>query len=116
MLGVTELHLRRNQHFGNGRAVRNVFEHAVRRMANRIADVPTLSQDQLMLLEESDVEFQDLPAEWAKALSKSEPKFRLACPGCSHTSDAPGKYLGQKVRCPKCKQDFVAEWGEVVEA
>jgi hypothetical protein len=113
MLGVTELHRRRDKHFGNGRAVRNLFEHAVRRMANRIAGIAKLEQEQLMLLEEADVEFQDLPAEWMQPFAEREPKFRLACPGCQHASASPGKYLGQKVRCPKCKQDFVAEWGEV---
>ena len=99
MLGVTELHRRRDKHFGNGRAARNLFEHAVRRMANRIADVAKLDQEQLMLLEEADIEFQDLPAEWLKAFEGGAVKFRLACPGCSHTNDAPGKFLGQKVRC-----------------
>jgi hypothetical protein len=113
MLGVTELHRRRDRHFGNGRAVRNLFEHAVRRMANRIADIPQLDQEQLMLLEEADVEFQDLPAEWMEAFVEGGPKFRVACSGCGFTSEAPGKFLGQKVRCPKCKQDFLAEWGEV---
>jgi hypothetical protein len=115
MLGVTELHRRRDKHFGNGRAVRNLFEHAVRRMANRIADIAKLDQEQLMRLEEADIEFTELPAEWLQEFEKSAPKFRLACPSCSHTSDVPGKYLGQKVRCPKCKKDFVAEWGEVAE-
>ena len=113
MLGVTELHRRRDKHFGNGRAVRNLFEQAVRRLANRIADIRQLDQEQLMLLEEADVEFQDLPAEWLKTFEGREPRFRVACSGCGFTSEAPGKYLGQKVRCPKCKQDFLAEWGEV---
>jgi len=113
MLGVTELHRRRDRHFGNGRAVRNLFEHAVRRMANRIADIPQLDQEQLMLLEEADVEFQDLPGEWMEAFEGREPRFRVACSGCGFTSEAPGKFLGQNVRCPKCKQDFLAEWGEV---
>lgn len=114
MLGVTELHRRRDKHFGNGRAVRNLFEHAVRRMANRIADIAQLKQEQLMLLEDADLEFADLPAECVKSLDPSTAKFRLACPGCKFGSDVAGKILGQKVRCPKCKQDFLAEWGEVV--
>jgi hypothetical protein len=113
MLGVTELHRCRDKHFGNGRAVRNLFEQAVRRMANRIADIAQLDQEQLMLLEDADVEFADLPTEWLKPFEGREVKFRLWCPGCKFGSDVPGKILGQKVRCPKCKQDFVAEWGEV---
>ena len=67
-----------------------------------------------MLLEPADIEFQDLPADLVKQFDGREAKFRIACPSCQHTSDAPGKYLGQKVRCPKCRQDFVAEWGEVI--
>jgi uncharacterized tellurite resistance protein B-like protein len=114
MLGVTESHRCRDQHFGNGRAARNLFEHAVRRMANRIADLPHLEQEQLMLLDEADVEFPDLPLEWMAEFAGREMKFRLACPGCTFGSDVPGKFLGQKVRCPKCKQDFLADWGEVV--
>jgi uncharacterized tellurite resistance protein B-like protein len=113
MLGVTELHRRRDRHFGNGRSVRNLFEHAVRRLANRIADIRELDQEQLMLLEKADVEFQDLPVAWMEAFDGREPRFHVVCSGCGFTSEAPGKFLGQKVRCPKCKQDFVAEWGEV---
>ncbi len=114
MLGLTELHRRRDRHFGNGRAVRNLFEHAIRRMANRIAEIAKLSPEQLMLLEDADVEFPDLPAESMKRFEGREPKFRIACPACSHTSDAPGNVLGQKVRCAKCQHDFTADWGEPV--
>ncbi len=114
MLGATELHRRRDKHFGNGRAVRNLFENAVRRMANRIADIPQLDQEQLMRLEEADVEFQELPAECLKSSEGREIKFRVTCISCNFTSEAPGKFLGQRVRCPKCKQDFLADWGEVV--
>jgi hypothetical protein len=114
MLGLTELHRRRDRHFGNGRAVRNLFEHAIRRMANRIAEIAKLSPDQLVLLEEADVEFQDLPAEWMRRFEGREPNFRIACPLCSHISDLPGEFLGRQVRCAKCQHDFTAEWGEPV--
>jgi uncharacterized tellurite resistance protein B-like protein len=114
MLGLTELHRRRDCYFGNGRAVRNVFELAVRRMANRIADIERLAPEQLMRLEEADIEFENLPAACYAASDGREPRFRIACPDCQHTSEAPGSYLGQKVRCPKCQHDFLAEWGEVV--
>ena len=43
MLGLAELHRCRDRHFGNGRSVRNLFEHAIRRMANRIASIRELS-------------------------------------------------------------------------
>lgn len=113
MLGVTELYRRRDRQFGNGRAIRNLFENSVRRMANRIADIRELDHEQLMLLEGDDVVFQNLPAEWMKEFEGRETRFRITCRACGFTTEAPGRYLGQKVRCPKCKQDFLAEWGEV---
>ena len=114
MLGMTELYRRRDRHFGNGRAVRNLFEQAVRRMANRIADLPSISHEQLMLLEEPDIEFCDLPKDWLKSYDGHEPKFRISCPGCSHANIAPGSFLGRKVRCTKCQHEFRADWGDVV--
>jgi hypothetical protein len=114
MLGFTELHRHRDRHFGNGRAVRNLFEHAVRRMANRIADIAELSQEQLMLLEHADIEFSGLPTDISLAGSAKDLRFQIACPACGHTSKAPGKFLGKKVRCRKCEHNFPAEWGDVV--
>jgi hypothetical protein len=115
MLGLAELYRRRDRHFGNGRAVRNLFEHAVRRMANRIADIRELSQDELTLLRGEDIEFRELPAGTVLDHSDAGPwRFRVACPKCSHGNNARGSFLGQKVRCPKCEQEFRAEWGEPV--
>jgi uncharacterized tellurite resistance protein B-like protein len=115
MLGLTELHRRRDRHFGNGRAVRNLFEHAIRRMANRIAEIRELSPEELMLLDAADIEFEGLPADHSFDTADDGPwRFRITCPDCSHLSKAPGSFLGQKVRCPKCQQDFAAEWGDPV--
>ncbi len=113
MLGLAELHRRRDRHFGNGRAVRNLFEQAIRRMANRIADIRELSADQLMLLETDDIEFKDLPNGTMLAVGDDGAwRFRVVCPKCGHASKSKGGFLGKKVRCPKCHADFVAEWGE----
>jgi AAA lid domain/ATPase family associated with various cellular activities (AAA) len=113
ILGLAETYQQRDRHFGNGRAVRNLFEQAVRRMANRIADIRELSAEQLTLLEADDIEFKELPAEATMAVADDDPwRFRVACPRCGHTSKSRGSFLGKKVRCPKCEADFVAEWGE----
>jgi SpoVK/Ycf46/Vps4 family AAA+-type ATPase len=115
MLGFTELHRRRDQHFGNGRAVRNLFEHAIRHMANRIADIRELSQDELMRLDTADIEFQNLPADFKLDVADDGPwRFRVECPSCKQSTKSRGSFLGQKVRCPKCQHDFMAEWGEPV--
>jgi hypothetical protein len=119
MLGLAAHYRARDRHFGNGRAVRNLFEHAVRRMANRIADIRELSPKELMLLDAADIEFSGLPAGRVPSGSldadDSRCRFRVPCPGCGHISKARGSFLGQKVRCNKCQHEFVAEWGEPVE-
>ena len=114
MLGLTELHGRRDRHFGNGRAVRNLFEHAIRRMANLIADIADLSQEQLMLLEAADMEFCELPRDLSLDADYNEMRFQVTCPACGHSSKAPSKFLGKNVRCRKCQHDFFADWGEIV--
>ena len=113
LTGLSELYRDRDRHFGNGRAVRNLFEQAIRRMANRIADIRELSADQLMLLEAEDIEISGLPDDAKLDASDDGPwRFRVVCPKCGHASKSRGSFLGKKVRCPKCQTDFVADWGE----
>jgi tellurite resistance protein len=116
MVGLTELYRDRDRRFGNGRAVRNLFEQAIRRMANRIADLRQITPEQLMLLEADDIEFTGLPPGFKLEVGDDGPwRFLVKCPNCGHASKSRGSFLGKKVRCPKCQHDFVAEWGEVVE-
>ena len=44
---LTKLHLERDEHFGNGRVVRNIFEKSIRRMASRIAPIAPLTHELL---------------------------------------------------------------------
>jgi Holliday junction resolvasome RuvABC ATP-dependent DNA helicase subunit len=117
MLGLTELFRTRDRHFGNGRAVRNLFEQSIRRMANRIADVAELTHEQLMRLEADDVQFDNAPADaLSLAADDANCRFRVPCPGCGHECKSRGSFLGRKVRCRKCQHEFLAEWGEVADA
>jgi SpoVK/Ycf46/Vps4 family AAA+-type ATPase len=117
MLGLTELHRIRDRHFGNGRAVRNLFEQAIRRLANRVVGIRQLSQEQLMLLERDDILVDGLPPDVTLDAADDGPwRFRITCPGCGHTTRARGSFLGQKVRCNKCHHEFTADWGEPVPA
>lgn len=116
ILGFTWLHERRDRHFGNGRTSRNIFEHAIRRQANRIAEIVELSVEQLCTLDPDDIEFEDCPPEAFAPLSDAALRFHIECPTCQHGKDVPQKFLGQKVRCPKCKKDFEAAWGAVAAA
>jgi len=114
MVGLDHLHQHREQHFGNGRASRNLFEHAIRLMANRIAEISELSVEQLTILEPEDIQFDSAPAELFANLSEAvATQVHVCCPACDHGDDVPLEYLGRRVRCPKCKGKFVADWGKL---
>lgn len=115
MVALDYLHRHRDRHFGNGRLSRNLFEHAIRRMANRIAEIPDLSVEQLTMLEAEDIEFANVPAEVFQELEKNQSlRFRIECPGCDFSKAVKQTYLGRQVRCPKCGQDFVIDWAPLV--
>ena len=50
-----ELYAARDESFGNGREVRNVFEKAVSRQATRIASLDSPTDEQVMTLEKEDI-------------------------------------------------------------
>jgi len=113
MLGLSRLYQQRDRRFGNGRAVRNLFEHVIRRHANRVAAVSDLSIDQLATLDPEDVEFKDCSGFVGPVVADGPLRFRIACPHCRHVKAAPAEFLGRTVRCPKCRREFVSEWGEI---
>lgn len=52
----TKVYETREEHFGNARAVRNVFETAICCQANRIADNTDVSEEELVILTKEDVQ------------------------------------------------------------
>jgi SpoVK/Ycf46/Vps4 family AAA+-type ATPase len=115
IVGLSYLHANRDRHFGNGRTARNLFEHAIRRQANRIAEISALSIEQLSTLQPEDIEFEDTPPEALAPLADENLRFHIECPNCDHGKDVPQKFLGEKVRCPKCNEEFAAAWGAIVK-
>jgi len=116
IVGLDYLYQRRGRHFGNGRTSRNTFEHAIRCMANRIADIADLSIEQLTTLEPEDIEFKKVPSEIFDDLAADDTlRFHIECSQCDFVKDVPPNFLGQSLRCPKCEHDFKAEWGSLVK-
>ena len=111
LLGTHYLHDLRDAHFGNGRLVRNIFEDAIRHLANRIATQAPLTKEILTHLHPDDIRFPGIPAETTANLDR---KFRVICPGCSRASVVPTEYLARRVDCP-CGKRFRIDWGEVFE-
>ena len=55
LAGFTYLLARRDEHFGNSRLIRNTFEMAIRRLANRLAKAAELDRKMLTTLEHADI-------------------------------------------------------------
>lgn len=115
MVGFDYLYANRTRFFGNGRTARNLFEHAIRLMANRIVGISELTVEQLSTLEPEDIDFEGVPEETFANLTEDGPlRFHIICPNCPHGKDVATKFLGRSVRCPKCEHDFFANWGTLV--
>jgi hypothetical protein len=105
---------RRDENFGNGRLARNVFERSVRRLANRLASVASLTRELLTTLQPEDLVLEGVPPSAWAGLDDDAHCFRLTCPGCHNASRLPQTHLGRSVQCRRCGHEFAADWGEVV--
>lgn len=100
------------QHFANGRLVRNVFEDAIRRMANRIASIAPVTHELLTTLESQDIAVSGVPNDVLALAADASTLFGCTCPGCLRAQQVPGPRLGEAVDCPECGKPFSAAWGE----
>ncbi len=108
LVGFQYLLDHRDEHFGNGRLARTVFEHSVRRLAGRLAGVKAVTRALLTTLRPEDIVMDGVPAE----LPGEAHAFRLCCPGCGHASRLAPRLLGSRVRCHRCDHEFEADWAE----
>lgn len=106
---ITAMHARRDEQFGNGRAIRNLFEQAILLMANRLAEMPTLSDDELVTLEATDI-----PLEPSSPDSPTPTRVRVICTACQLEKEAGTKVVGANLKCPQCGERFRADWCELI--
>lgn len=52
---LKDLYLSREKHFGNARTIRNLFEHAINRQADRLAKDPHITDEELICLTSADI-------------------------------------------------------------
>lgn len=113
LLGFQYLLENKNEQFGNGRMVRNVFEQAIGRLADRISGVAPLTRELLSTLQPEDIVMDGVPPAVWSDLENDSRSFRLICPGCKHESRLPQRFLSHKATCKRCQKTFSADWGEV---
>jgi SpoVK/Ycf46/Vps4 family AAA+-type ATPase len=111
LLGFHWLYESRDQHFGNGRLARNIFEDSLRCLANRIADVTPVTRELLTVLHPEDVELREVPRSVLEALDSDAMRFTTECNECHKELRVKIKHLGARVRCPHCRSKIQVEWG-----
>jgi len=109
--GFDWLYDQRDEHFGNGRLVRNAFENAIRRLANRVAGVVPLTNELLMTLQADDIQFEDFPADFWQQHEETKLEMRVTCPDCGDVNSISANYLDRRLRCHGCDHRFVPAWG-----
>jgi hypothetical protein len=114
LLGLKWLHDHRDEHFGNGRLIRNLFEDAIRQLANRIADIAPLTRLLLTSFDPQDLRFPAVPAELWQRSAAASPRFQTHCPGCQQPRTLKPNMLGRRVRCSACHQTFAVDWAEPI--
>ena len=114
LLGFQWLYESRDEHFGNGRLVRNTFENSVRRLANRVAAVTPVTRELLTVLTADDIDLNDVPASVWEHLDDSGLRFGVTCQQCEKPVHVRMDQLGREVGCPHCQATLQAEWGEWV--
>jgi hypothetical protein len=114
LLGFQWLYESRDEHFGNGRLVRNTFENSVRRLANRVAAMTPVTRELLTVLTADDVDLAAVPAAVWKHLDDRRLRFRVRCPQCEKFGHLRMDQLGRQVGCPHCQSTLQADWGEWV--
>ena len=96
--------------YGNGREVRNLFEKTILKMANRLAEMTTITDQELITFVADDF---SLP-ESTNNLDLEQTKIKISCSACGHSNDAPAKLLGASVTCPKCSERFQIDWCDLI--
>ncbi|MEM9367096.1 MAG: AAA family ATPase [Planctomycetota bacterium] len=113
LLGMTQLHEDRDRHFGNGRLVRNSFEESVRKLADRIANAPNLTEELLTALTPDDIRVPGLSDDHLCELGQRKHRLRIHCEACSKAASIRPTSLGGRVRCPGCDQTIKTGWATV---
>jgi len=113
LLGFDWLYQARDEHFGNGRLARNVFENSVRRLANRIADLTPVTRDLLSILTDDDIQLDGVPDSVWDRLKDRNLRFETKCPHCAQPVQLRTRQLGRNVGCPHCKKPLQAQFGKV---
>jgi hypothetical protein len=104
----------RDERFGNGRFVRNVYEQATILQSERLAATKgAIDKATLMTIESCDVPVKAITDIDPKGLDFGNSRWEAECPGCRIVRSGGVQFLGMRVVC-KCGQAFIFPWWNLV--
>lgn len=103
-------HSRKDEHFGNARFVRNVYESTTMKQSARLATMHEITKQALATLERIDIPFGMISDFDGNLLDFSQSRWRAVCPGCQEQIKARLEFIGRQVRCKKCDRSFEFPW------
>jgi adenylate kinase family enzyme len=106
VVGLDALHQKRDRFFGNGRLVRNLFECAIRRLANRVVDQTQITEELLTRFHPSDLLFTDVPQDLMIDDLLTSHRYSICCENCKKPSRDGYRHLGKRVKCIQCQHIF----------
>jgi hypothetical protein len=115
LLGFAYLVDRRDEHFGNGRLVRNIFEASIRHLANRIVNITPLTRELLTTFAPEDIDLPGVPAARLEGFDDPQRLFHVRCPQCHKRAKLQQQFLGRRVQCQSCQHAFSANWGDPLD-
>jgi SpoVK/Ycf46/Vps4 family AAA+-type ATPase len=105
---------RRNERFGNGRFVRNVFQETTSRQALRLASLGKLSsREELTLITGADVPLE-MSGLTTKEIDLSTAQWQVVCPSCGERFPVPTSILGGESPCRACGVSVRVDWPDPI--
>ena len=102
-------HYQKNEHFGNGRFVRNIYENTTMKQSSRLTLLKQITKQALSTLEAEDIPFEMISGFETQNLNFAESRWNVVCPNCQKQIVAPLELIGRNVTC-KCGHKFACPW------
>lgn len=107
---------RRDEHFGNARFARNVFEEVLSHQSQRVvAEARGLDKSNLV-----QIDYRDIPLRAHAGLDSDNVRlesaqWRAECPKCGKLFTSGMAVLGRKGTCKKCSTAFIFPWFDLID-
>jgi len=109
-------HSQKDEHFGNGRFVRNIYENTTMKQSARLATECQVTKEALSMLKHCDIPFEMIPNFDVNGLDLSQSRWSGTCPSCQKSMDAKLDFICQRIVCKECGEKFWFPWWNPIPA